>query len=190
MNFIDNFLYHLNNALSTAYGWLLVGLTAVFTFIQPESTTFAVVGFALLADLFWGIAAAVKLKKFFLSKAFRETVKKTAIYSFALVGVFAMEKIAHESGAFIAVKSLGIFAAVCEFWSMSASMLIVKPNMPFLRIFRKQLLGEIQAKMGKNVNVEEFFNIDESLTGASDFNHKNVTGNIAVPKDLDNINNE
>lgn len=158
MNWFDRFTTQLNNALSTAYGWLIAFVTASITFIQPEMWTFIVVLGAVLADLIWGIAAAVKLKKFILSKALRETMKKIAIYSFALIGTMAIERITHDSSPFVLVKTMGLFAAVCEFWSMSASMLIVKPNAPFLKLFRKQLLGEIQSKMGKNINVEEILN--------------------------------
>ncbi len=152
---MEKFISQLNSALHTAYGWFLALMTASITFIQAEQWSFIVVGGAILADLVWGIAAAVKLKKFLLSKALRETVKKVGIYSFALVGALAIEKITHTEGSFIAVRTIALFAAVCEFWSMSASMLIVKPDMPFLKLFRGQLKGEIQSKVSKNVNVDE-----------------------------------
>lgn len=152
---MEKLFSQLGNALHTAYGWFIALMTASITFIQPETWSFYVVGGGVLADLIWGILAAVKLKKFILSKALRETVKKAAIYSFALVGAMAVEKIAHADGSFIAVKTLAVFMAVCEFWSMSASMLIVKPDMPFLKLFRGQLKGEIQSKVSKNVNVDE-----------------------------------
>lgn len=151
----------LSNALNTSYGWFLALMTAAITFIQPEMWSFYVVGGAIAADLIWGIAASLKLKKFLLSKALRETIKKIGIYSFALVGAMAIEKITHSEGSFIAVKTIALFAAVCEFWSMSASMLIIKPDMPFLRLFRGQLKGEIASKVSKNVNVDEIFKDDE-----------------------------
>ena len=147
-------------ALSTSLGWVVALFTMLVTFIAPEKTSFIVVGFAILADLFWGIAAAIKLKKFFLSAALRNTVKKIGIYSFALLGALAIEKITHTEGSFIAVRTIAVFAAVCEFWSMSASMLIIYPNMPFLRIFRTQLKGEIAAKLSKNIDVDDIFNDD------------------------------
>lgn len=152
---MEKFFTQLGSALQTAYGWFIALMVSAITFIQPEIWSFIVVGCAILADLIWGIAAAVKLKKFILSKALRETFKKIGIYAFALVGAFAIEKITHDQGNFIAVKTIALFAAVCEFWSMSASMLIVKPDMPFLKLFRGQLKGEIQSKVSKNVNLDE-----------------------------------
>jgi hypothetical protein len=44
---------------------------------------------------------------------------------------------------------------------MSASMLIIKPDMPFLRLFRGQLKGEIQSKLNKNINLDEILKDDE-----------------------------
>lgn len=145
----------LEMALHSAWGWILVAITSVATFLQPEAWSFYVVAGAVAADLFWGILAAMKLKKFILSKALRETVKKVGIYAYVMIGVFAIEKITHTEGSFIALRTIAIFAAVCELWSMSGSMLIVKPNMPFLKLFRWQLKGEIASKVSKNVNVDE-----------------------------------
>lgn len=158
---INKALMNIGNAFNTMLGWLIAICTALITFISPEKTSFIVVGLAILADLFWGIAAAIKMKKFFLSAALRDTVKKIGIYSFALLGAMAIEYIAHAEGTFIAVRTIAIFAAVCEFWSMSASMLIIYPNMPFLRIFRTQLKGEIESKLSKNIDIDEIFKEDK-----------------------------
>jgi hypothetical protein len=161
---INKALMNIGNAFNTMLGWFIAICTALITFISPEKTSFIVVGLAILADLFWGIAAAIKLKKFFLSTALRDTAKKIGIYSFALLGAMAIEYIAHAEGTFIAVRTIAIFAAVCEFWSMSASMLIVYPNMPFLKIFRVQLKGEIASKLSKNIDVDDIFNDDTNDT--------------------------
>lgn len=162
MNRMDKILDQLYNALGSVYGWFLMLITTVFTFIQPEIWSFFVVGGAILADLVWGILAAIKMKKFIYSFALRETIKKIGIYSFALFGALAIEKITHSEGSFIAVKTIAILAAVCEFWSMSASMLIIKPDMPFLRIFRGQLKGEIASKVSANVNIDDILKDKEA----------------------------
>ena len=155
---------NLGAAFSTSLGWQVALLSAFATIIAPEKTSFIVVAGAILADLFWGVAAAIKLKKFFLSTALRDSVKKIGIYSFAMLGAMAIESIAHAEGTFVAVRTIAIFASVCEFWSMSASMLIIYPNMPFLRIFRTQLKGEIASKLSKNIDVDDIFNDDTNDT--------------------------
>ena len=161
---MDRLSAQFSSALSNGWGWMIGLLTIAATFVSPEKMSFIVVAGAIFADLFWGIAAAIKLKKFILSKALRETIKKIGIYAFALVGALAIEKVTHGDGSFIAVRAIAVIAAVCEFWSMSASMLIVYPNMPFLKLLRGQLKGEIQSKVSKNVNVDDILNDDTNDT--------------------------
>jgi hypothetical protein len=76
----------------------------------------------------------------------------TGTYAFALSGIAMIEKIVHEGTLYGLLISCAI-AAACELWSISANMLIVKPDMPFLKIFRLQLKGEIENKLGKNFSV-------------------------------------
>lgn len=142
---------HITKLLTSGYGYILIALTFFLNLIQPEWFCFAVVGCGILADLFWGIIAAFKLKKFVLSKALRQTCYKIGGYSFMLVGIFLIEKIVHDSG-FIGIKVAAALAASCELWSISASILIVMPNFPFLKIFRLQLKGEMESKTGKNLD--------------------------------------
>ena len=155
----SGFFYKLSDAMSSVWGWLLIAVTTLCAVFKPEWVSFAVVYTAVFFDLFWGIRAAKKQGKYVLSKAMRETITKIKIYSFALVGVFFVEKIVHEEGSFIGIRVLAVYAAVCELWSMSASMLIVNPGMPFLKIFRKQLKGEIESKLGSSS--DELFPDDE-----------------------------
>ena len=89
---MDKFLLQIGHALSSIWGWIILIVTMLLTFIEPEKMSFIVVGLAVFADLFWGIIASLKLHKFILSKALRETVKKIGVYSFALVMVFVIEK--------------------------------------------------------------------------------------------------
>lgn len=149
--FIHSSLSHLSEISSKAYGWFLITILSILNFFQPEWLCFAVMGITILGDFIWGTTASIKLKKFILSKALRETIKKIGIYGFALASVFMIEKIIHDSN-FIGIKITTILGAACELWSMSANMLIVKPDMPFLRIFRLQLKGEIESKVGKNLD--------------------------------------
>ena len=38
---------------------------------------------------------------------------------------------------------------------MSGLMIIIKPDMPFLRLFRAQLKGEIESKLSKHIDINE-----------------------------------
>jgi hypothetical protein len=131
------------------YGQLLLLVCSVFSFAFEEKVAFMIVFLSVVGDLFWGIIASLKLKKFVLSSAIRETLVKVGIYAFALSGIAMIEKILH-GGLLCGLLISCAIAAACELWSISANMLIVKPDMPFLKIFRLQLRGEIENKLGKN----------------------------------------
>ena len=142
---------HSKYLCTTGYGWFISLLALFWNFIHPEIYCFGVVGAAILIDLIWGIIVAVKEKKFVFSESIRNTFIKVNIYGTALLLIYAIERGVHDDW-FIGTKIACAIAAGCEFWSISASMLIVKPNMPFIRLFRMQLKGEMEKKLGQGVN--------------------------------------
>lgn len=148
-NIIKILIDNVTKVLEASYGQMLFFFSLI-TFSFETKIGFAIVGGAVIADLIWGVSAAIKLKKFVLSRALRETFTKSAIYAFALIGIALIEKFIYEE-SLIGVKIACSLAAACELWSISASMLIIKPNMPFIKIFRLQLKGEIENKIGKNI---------------------------------------
>jgi hypothetical protein len=137
--------------MSTFYGQIILILSAIASFLAPEAICFIVVFSAVMADLFWGILAALICKKFILSKALRDSIKKIGVYAFTLLGVYCIGIIIHDD-FFIGTKVMSAIATACELWSMSASMLIVKPDMPFIKIFRAQLKGEVESKLNRNLD--------------------------------------
>lgn len=145
-------LLKLETVASSFIGWLIAVATAVYTFFLPEIYAFGVVFVAILLDAFFGLTVALgKRKDFALSKLGRITLFKISAYMATLILVFMVEKLAHDNG-FIGVKVAAGWAAACEFWSMSASILILWPDAPFFKLMRKQLKGEIAAKLGQDLN--------------------------------------
>lgn len=132
-------------------GWLVIVASGVVSFFSPEKYCFALVALAIVFDAAWGVSVSVHKGGFALSKLGRVTVFKFSSYATALIFCFCVEKLAHDGG-FIGIKVATAWACACEFWSASASMLIIRPNMPFLRLFRRALKGEIEAKLGKNIS--------------------------------------
>lgn len=126
----------------------LVG--AIAAFFAPEAYTFAVVLIAILLDAFFGIAVSVKNNGFVLSKLMRVTTFKLFSYFAALIMVYLAERLVHDSGL-VGIKVAAGWAVACEFWSMSASILIIWPDAYFFRIMRVHLRGEMQAKLGTDV---------------------------------------
>lgn len=141
----------LERAFSTFYAWILTALVTFTNIVLPEKFSFLVVLTAIVADAIWGIAVAVKFKKYTLSKLLRVTFFKISSYGFCLYIVLLIEMLAHDTNL-IGVKLVAAIAGACELWSMSASMLIIYPDFPFLKLFRRQLKGEIASKTGKNVD--------------------------------------
>lgn len=135
----------------TVYGWFLATALFFFNYFASEKFAFTVVLVAIILDALFGIMVAVKNGKFVLSKLGRVTIFKITSYFSALVVLFMTEKLMHDKG-FIGIKVAAGWAAACEFWSMSAHILILWPEATFFKLIRKQLKAEIAAKLGNGVD--------------------------------------
>ncbi len=142
-----NIIAHLAAILGTAYGWIIAMASWTFNFLAPAGYPFAVVFILVIIDLIWGIIVALKLGTFVYSEALRETCTKLAIYGSCLVSVYLIEQLFYSGIAATSV-SAGL-AGTCEIFSFSASILIIKPNFPFISLFRNQLQGEMAKKLGQ-----------------------------------------
>ena len=150
--------------LQTLQGWIITaGIFVTEYFFADHATVVKAVLIAILLDAVWGISASIKQGKFTLSELMRQTVTKIAIYGSALAVFIQIDKVASTT---LCTTVVSIPILVCEIWSMAGSMLIVKPDMPFLRLFKHVLKGEIANKLG--VAPEEVEDI--------------LAGNISKPK--------
>lgn len=139
--------------LSDVYGWVLGILGSVFTFFAPEKYAFMCVLVVVLLDAFFGVLRTVRLGGFVLSKLGQQTVFKIISYGAALTMVYMVERLAHDGGAF-GVKVAAGWAIACEFWSISASVLILWPEATFFKVMRHHLRGEIASKLGEDAAKE------------------------------------
>lgn len=101
-------------------------------------------------DLVCGIAVAIKRKNFAKSELMRQTVEKLVVYGAALLVFLCIDKaIEAETDWEFALTSgaVGVVIAMTETWSFLASLLILFPSNPFLRMFQKALVGEIARKL-------------------------------------------
>lgn len=135
-------------AAGSAYGWFLAAGCGALTFFAPERYTFAVVFAAIFIDGVFGVAVSIKCGRFATSELGRLTLLKIATYSAALVLAYLVERLCHDSGPFVGIRIAAVWAAVCEFWSWSASVLVLWPGCPFVRLWRRHLSAEIAAKTG------------------------------------------
>jgi len=144
---ILNVIHKLMDILSTVQGWAAYALLFFTNFIAGYEFAITMTVVAIILDGIWGIAAALKQSKFTLSELARNTLTKMSVYGTAIIVFIAIDKLSHINGGLTISLICGVIILV-EFWSMSASMLICFPSMPFLRLMRKALVGEIARKLG------------------------------------------
>ena len=159
--FIVHFFEKLLMILSSIYGWitgiLLIILNAIVD--QKIAITFVVVMVTL--DLFWGIAAALKMHRFATSELMRDTLGKLAVYGTAILTFCFIDKMLGDSVTLTTAVICSIINLV-ELWSSMGNALIVFPNIPFLRLIRGALVGEIANKLHVSEDqVKEAFNITD-----------------------------
>lgn len=105
---------------------------------------------ATVIDLGCGIAVAIKRKNFAKSELMRLTVEKLVVYGLAMLVFLCIDKaIEAETSWEFALTSgvVGVVISMTETWSFLASLLILFPTNPFLRMFQKALVGEIARKL-------------------------------------------
>ena len=134
-------------------GWGMALFVVIASYLGESAMAFGAVGIAVVIDAMWGIIVAVKQNKFILSHLLRETMNKFFIYSTTLGVVLFIERSINEDW-YLATRVVCAIATACELWSICANILIIKPNFPFIKLFRKYLVGEISRKIG--IPVGEF----------------------------------
>ena len=150
-------LIKLSNIFSTFFGWLLAIFIAVGNFFAGHIGIINIVLFAVIIDAFWGIFVSVKQGKFVLSELARLSISKLLVYGCVLALFIAIDKML---GGSLVVSStiVATLIVLVEAWSTLASMIIVYPDMAFLRLLRKVLKGEIASKLGiEESQVDSYF---------------------------------
>lgn len=134
------------------FGWVLAFCTGFVAWLGNEGISLLIVLVAIGWDLIWGVAVAVKQKKFVLSRLLRETMVKVFIYIGTLLIVLVCERSLNESWG-VLTRIVAVIAACIELFSAAGNILIIKPNFAFVRLFKKYLIGEIAEKL--NIGTDE-----------------------------------
>ena len=134
------------------FGWVLAFCTGFVAWLGNEGVSLLIVLMAIGWDLIWGVAVAVKQKKFVLSRLLRETMVKVFIYIGTLLIVLVCERSLNENWGVI-TRVVAVVAACIELFSAAGNILIIKPNFVFIRLFKKYLIGEIAEKL--NIGTDE-----------------------------------
>ena len=160
---IDHFFNKLCEVLSTVWGWLMFVVLLIMNFIVGYEKMLGFTVIAVVLDAVWGVAASILQNRFALSGLARDTVSKLSVYGSAILFFILIDKLVGVNSG-LTTSVICIVIILVELWSMSASMLICFPRLPFLKILKKALAGEIASKL--NVRPED-------VTEALDTLHSN-----------------
>lgn len=159
--FIVHFFEKLLMILSSIYGWITGILLIILNAIVDHKIAITFVVVVVTLDLFWGIAAARKMHRFATSELMRDTLGKLAVYGTAILTFCFIDKMLGDSVTLTTAVTCSIITLV-ELWSSMGNALIVFPNIPFLRLIRGALVGEIANKLHVSEDeVKEAFNITD-----------------------------
>ena len=131
-------------------GWFMGLFLFVADAVTGGGRIIYLVVIATAIDLICGIAVAIKRKNFAKSELMRLTVEKLVVYGAAMLVFLCIDKAIETETTFeFALTSgvVGVVIAMTETWSFLASLLILFPKNPFLRLFQKALIGEIARKL-------------------------------------------
>lgn len=146
-----------HEAIQSVWGVLIVVLGFVANFFGGYVMILSGVIACVLIDLIWGIRSAHKQKKYTQSELMKSTVSKLTAYGTALMVFIFIEKMV---GLETNIPTAAVASVICltELWSTSGNILIVNPNIPFFKLLKPVLKGEIARKL--NISEEE---VDEAL---------------------------
>lgn len=133
--------------VSSIYGWFLGLVSFILAYLLPIRDMFIILGIIILVDMIVGIWCAIRNKQDITSGKARGTIIKAAVYLVVLSLSFAIER---QLGWEIVSTVLFSIASAIELYSVIANILILYPNMPFLKLFKAMVEGEISKKTGVN----------------------------------------
>jgi len=143
---ITHFFNKIQMILSTESGWLSLMGMMIANYFAGYRLSVSLVVLLVFLDLVWGIASSIKQGSFAKSELARDSISKISVYGCSIISFIAIDKLV-GIGSGITTTIICAVIMLVELWSMIASMLIVFPNMPFLRVIRPVLLGEIANKL-------------------------------------------
>jgi hypothetical protein len=157
---IVHFITKLQGILSTVWGWLSLAVLFVIDCISGHGMAVGIALIAIVMDAAWGISASIKQGKFAKSQLARDTIGKIAVYGCAILSFSCIDKLLGiHSG--LTTNIICSLIVLVEFWSTLGSMLICFPHIPFLRVIKFALIGEIANKLG--IGEDEVKNALEEL---------------------------
>ena len=149
---ILNFGTKIMTLLSSLWGWIGTSILAILAYFFALKTMVTIIFAVVLIDMLLGIYIH---RNEIQSSKLRESLLKFLIYIVLIALTYSVEV---EIGIAILYKIVFAIASLTEIYSIAAQLLIVCPNLPFLKMFKNILSVEIS----KKTNIEQS-KIDEIL---------------------------
>lgn len=145
---LSNIGVSITSILESVYGKLIVLIVFIGAYFASIAGMIHVMIALVVVDAVFGIAVTVKKKGAgcIISSRLRNTLYKMFFYLLFLVLTFLVEFQITGVDCYTPKIIFAIMAGV-ELWSISANALILSPDFPFLRMFKKYLSAEISKKL-------------------------------------------
>lgn len=166
--------------ICSLFGWLwssiVFGATWLISWMGETREVLVYLVFAAaLLDLIWGFASSIKRKTFALSIGLTKTGIKAAVYlSILLIATLAEKALADDWNLIFRITSSVLIVA--EGVSICGHILIIKPDMPVIRLLWKILSSEIAKKL--NIEVKDLDEYIAANLKKKDDNSKKQTDTI------------
>lgn len=144
MKYLIEKMTKLSGILHTVEGWVLAVALFFADYFGGHSFVCFLVAAVTLMDAVFGIWVSLRHGQFALSELGRLTVDKVTVYGCALFVFVGLDKFAETQ---LSASVVGSMIVLVEFWSSLASMLILFPHIPLLKLLKKALTGEIASKL-------------------------------------------
>lgn len=148
--------------LAQPFAWLVgLGLFVADAATRGRLTIYLVV-VACTVDLICGIAVAINRKRFTQSELMRLTVEKLLVYGCVMLVFLCIDGAIYDQTGFewnLSSTLVGVIITMTESWSFLASLLILFPKNPLLKLLQKALTAELAGKLGvEKEDVESVLN--------------------------------
>lgn len=147
-----NFGTKIMTLLSSFWGWVGTSILAILAYFFALKTMVIIIFFVVLLDMILGIYIH---RNEIQSSKLRESLLKFMIYIVLIALTYSVEV---EVGIALLYKVVFAIASLTEIYSIAAQLLVICPNLPFLRMFKNILSVEIS----KKTNIEQS-KVDEIL---------------------------
>lgn len=160
-------LYRIFDVITSFSGWLLGSLIFLVTEYANflGDTRIGILSLVLVAtiiDLLWAVGVSIKRGMFCVSTGLTKTFLKLGVYATFLTMAVILESALTPDWDYL-FRGMAAIIITAEIISISAHILIIKPNLPFLRLMTKFLSSEISKKLGvSEEDVKELMKKHES----------------------------